>query len=198
MPVWDEGLAGILLRFVPEYSCFSPSRRRHSGLRLKIRRRLLMRSSVSSVFPSWAGKRPSENQIQGFQTALIIAEVMYGQIYRRMNGKTPVDTGIALIFFRKFRCPAGAIDFVGSGIRSGSLFTANGSSAEHQFFRPAEERPSENHSSRFQTAFFRFTSLPIQIRTSRESRRLRPRRFSRRRGLWAGRAFSSCCRTGRR
>ena len=60
-------------------------------------------------FPSWAGKRPSENQIQGFQTALIIAEVMYGQIYRRINGKTPVDTGIALIFFRKFRCPAGAM-----------------------------------------------------------------------------------------
>ena len=31
MPVWDEGLAGILFRFVPEYSCFSPNRRRHSG-----------------------------------------------------------------------------------------------------------------------------------------------------------------------
>ena len=91
-----------------------------------------------------------------FQTASIIAEVMYGQIYRRINGKTPVDTGIALIFFRKFRCPCGSDDFVGSGIRSGSLFTANGGSAEHQFFRPAEERPSENHSSRFQT-----TSLPF-------------------------------------
>jgi hypothetical protein len=77
---------------------------------------------------------------------------MYGQIYRRINGKTPVDMGIALIF--SFLC--GSDDFVGSGIRSGSLFTANGGSAEHQFFRPAEERPSENHSSRFQTTFLPF------------------------------------------
>ena len=43
---------------------------------------------------------------------------MYGQIYRRINGKTPVDTGIALIF--SFLC--GSDDFFGSGIRSGSLF----------------------------------------------------------------------------
>ena len=50
----------------------------------------------------------------------------------------------------------------------------------------------------FRRPLCRFISLPIQIRTSRGSRRLRPRRFSRRRGLWAGRAFSSCCRTGQR
>ena len=154
-----------------------------------------MWSSVSSVFPSGLAKGRLKIC---FQTASIIAEVMYGQIYRRINGKTPIDTGIALIFFRKFRCPAGAMI---------SLVRASGLAA---CLRQTAVQPSTKFSGLlkkgrlktihpvFRRPFCRFTLLPIQIRTGRESRRLRPRRFSRRRGLWAGRAFSSCCRTGRR
>ena len=154
-----------------------------------------MQSSVSSVFPSWDGKRPSEKQVSdglNYSGSDVWTDLPTN---KRQN---PCRYGHRANLLQEVPLPCGSDDFVGSGIRSGSLFTANGGSAEHQFFQPAEERPSENHSSRFQTAFLPFTSHPIQIRTSRGSRRLRPRRFSRRRGLWAGRAFSSCCRTGRR
>ena len=150
-----------------------------------------MRLSVSSV--SLLGLAKGRLKIC-FQTASIIAEVMYGQIYRRINGKTPVDTGIALIF--SFLC--GSDDFFGSGIRSGSLFRQTAVQPSTNFSGlPKKGRLKTIHPV-FRRPFCRFTSLPIQIRTSRESRRLRLRRFSRRRGLWAGRAFSSCCRTGRR
>ena len=146
-------------------------------------------------FPSWAGKRPSEN---GFQTALNYSGSDVWTDLPTNKRQNPCRYGHRANLLQEVPLPCGSDDFVGSGIRSGSLLRQTAVQPSTKFSGlPKKGRLKTIHSV-FRRPFCRFTLLPIQIRTSRGSRRLRPRRFSRRRGLWAGRAFSSCCRTGRR
>ena len=57
-------------------------------------------------FPFLAGKRPSEKR---FSDGLNYSGSDVWTDLPTNKRQNPVDTGIALIFFRKFRCPAGAM-----------------------------------------------------------------------------------------